>query len=346
MIFVDTEAGSLSRVTVPSGITSGLRWLDARSLVLNQSSQLGGPGQLFRLAYPDGSLSRLTNDPNDYMGASLSGAGSEIVTVRRDARMDVWIGDRGGIAGTEVVRRAPVSVERLAWSGRQLLYGTVVGGRPVILRVTPGEDTAEEVVLDALTPGATRDGQTIVFVSSFDNNLELWKAEANGRRIARLAPGVTAEQVVITPNQRAVIFTALTGGSVSIWMVPIDGDGTPTKLADGRVASVSPDGGSMAFPDRQASLIVCALPGCTSPRTIGSMRFEAPLAWTPDGLGVAYASDSNVWVQPLAGGAPRQLTRFAGGRPIGSFAWSGDGERLAVTRSTETYDIVLLSGVK
>lgn len=46
---------------------------------------------------------------------------------------------------------------RLAWSGNQLLYGTVVSGRPAILRVTPGQDTSEEVVLDALTPGVTSD---------------------------------------------------------------------------------------------------------------------------------------------------------------------------------------------
>ena len=68
--------------------------------------------------------------------------------------------------GTEVVRRAPVERRAFAWSGHQLLYGTVVSGRPAILRVTPGQDTSEEVVLDALTPGVTSDGRTIVFVSS------------------------------------------------------------------------------------------------------------------------------------------------------------------------------------
>ena len=132
-------------------------------------------------------------------------------------------------------------------------------------------------------------------------------------------------------------------------MVPIEG-GTPTKLTDGSSVAVSPDGGSIAFTaqatDGRSSLFVCSLPGCSSPRAIGAAQFDAALAWTPDGRGVAYASDGNLWVQPLSGGAPRQLTRFTDNRPIGSFAWSRDGKRLAITRSTASHDIVLFKGLK
>jgi hypothetical protein len=43
---------------------------------------------------------------------------------------------------------------------------------------------------------------------------------------------------------------------------------------------------------------------------------------------------------------PRQLTRFAGSRPIGHFAWSRDGTRLAIARGTVTNDIALFTGVQ
>ena len=67
--------------------------------------------------------------------------------------------------------------------------------------MTPGQGATEEVMLDALTPAATSDGRTILFVSSSnDNVLELWKADASGRRTARLAPAVTAEKMVVTPD--------------------------------------------------------------------------------------------------------------------------------------------------
>ena len=111
VILVDSETGLAHRLPVPSGATYGLSWLDRESLVVNQVSQLGSQNQLLRLSYPAGQLSRLTNDPNDYVGASLSGDGSGLVTARRDARMDIWIGDAAGAAGTEVVRSTPSSVQ-------------------------------------------------------------------------------------------------------------------------------------------------------------------------------------------------------------------------------------------
>ena len=148
----------------------------------------------------------------------------------------------------------------------------------------------------------------------------------------------------MTPDDRSVIYISIISNAVSIWMVPLEG-GTPTKLADGMSASVSPDGMSLAFTDHRGELRVCTLPGCNRPQTLGSVPVETPIAWAPDGRGVAYGAEGNVWVQPLGRGSPRQLTRFTDGRPIGSFAWSRDGSRLAITRSTVTNDIVSLQGL-
>ena len=163
-------------------------------------------------------------------------------------------------------------------------------------------------------------------------------------------PSVTVAPVAITPDDGFALYTSLAGGTVSIWMVPIAG-GQATKLTDGSSAAVSPDGGSLSYiataADGRFSLLVCSLPACTSPRAVGSVtQSETATAWTPDGRGVAYASEGNVWVQPLSGGAPRQLTRFTQNLHIGSFAWSRDGKRLALTRSTVTHDIVLFRGLK
>ena len=151
-MFVDSGTGSIQDVTVPTGTPDGLGWLDARSLVLNHPTQLGAPRQLLRQPYPDGPLSRLTNDPNDYVGISLSGDRRRLVTTRQDARMDLWVGDGEATTGADVVQRVPISLERVAWAGDRLLYGGVIGGKPAILRVTPGENTPEDVVLEALAP--------------------------------------------------------------------------------------------------------------------------------------------------------------------------------------------------
>jgi Tol biopolymer transport system component len=95
---------------------------------------------------------------------------------------------------------------------------------------------------------------------------------------------------------------------------------------------------------------MCDLPGCgkRQPLTVPDNRSTGLCRWTPDGQAIAYvdAAHSNIWVQPLDGHAPHQLTHFADGRTIADFAWSHDGKRLAISRSTTTNDIALFKGLK
>lgn len=73
-----------------------------------------------------------------------------------------------------------------------------------------------------------------------------------------------------------------------------------------------------------------------------------PLHWTPDDRGLTYADalGTNLWVQPIDGGAPYQLTTFTDGKRMSGFAWSPDGKQLALARAVTTSDIVLLKGVR
>jgi hypothetical protein len=67
------------------------------------------------------------------------------------------------------------------------------------------------------------------------------------------------------------------------------------------------------------------------------------LRWAPDGRGLTYAlsqgGSTNLWLQPIAGGPPHQLTHFPD--DVIAYAWSPDGNRLAVARSTTSSDVVV-----
>jgi Tol biopolymer transport system component len=54
---------------------------------------------------------------------------------------------------------------------------------------------------------------------------------------------------------------------------------------------------------------------------------------------------SNIWEQPLSGGAPHQITNFASDR-IPSFAWSRDGKQLLLIRGNQTSDVILISNFR
>ena len=64
-LFVDVSDGSV-RVAPPSTGYSGIAWVGDSSLVISQPGGGAVTSQLFRLSYPDGHTSRVTNDLSGY----------------------------------------------------------------------------------------------------------------------------------------------------------------------------------------------------------------------------------------------------------------------------------------
>ena len=68
--------------------------------------------------------------------------------------------------------------------------------------------------------------------------------------------------------------------------------------------------------------------------------------WEPRGEAIEYVLTqngvSNIWQQRLSGGPPKQVTHFDSGE-IFDFEWSRDGRQLALTRGSESSDVILMS---
>jgi serine/threonine protein kinase len=356
LIFVDVESGSERVIPLPqgAGTPQGLAWLDEDSVALSGAPAPGLAAQLFRMTYPGGRLSRLTNDLNEYTGINVTADRNVLVTSRRETRAAVWVGDGAGLDSTEVVPAAPFGglAMTVAWAGDRVLYMTQGNGRLSIASLLPGQ-MPSEIVQNGGVPVATSDGGKVIFVSSEPGaRAGIWKVDADGREPVQLVAG-DAILPIVTPDDRSVIFLSSRSGLQSPWIVSIDG-GTPTEIvqtfAGAFSVDVSPDGRSLVFgtTDEQNRYfpIVCDLPACTNRRSLPAVP-PGRLRWTPDGSAIAFvnsAAPSNVWLQPLDGGPARQLTRF-NDLTVSDFAWSRDGLRLATARATVTNDIVLFSGL-
>src|ERR1044071_4421067 len=71
------------------------------------------------------------------------------------------------------------------------------------------------------------------------------------------------------------------------------------------------------------------LSGVAVPNTIASI--------SPDGSGLAFVMDGNVFVEELSGGVPRQLTSWQGADGASyKGIWSPDGRRVAVSAATRS----------
>ena len=67
--------------------------------------------------------------------------------------------------------------------------------------------------------------------------------------------------------------------------------------------------------------------------------------WAPSGDAIDYVLThngvSNIWRRNLAAGAPKQITNFESGQ-IFDFDWSHDGKQLALTRGSESSDVIMI----
>jgi Tol biopolymer transport system component len=146
--------------------------------------------------------------------------------------------------------------------------------------------------------------------------------------------------------------------------------GTPVELvANGslRYPQVSPDGKLLAYffndeRTQRPKIAVIAFDGGAPVRTFdlpvssGTSLYESGFTllyrgfhWSPDGRALVYINTlggvSNLWSQPLDGGAPKQITDFKSDLIL-NFAYSRDGRQLALARGNQSRDVVMISEVK
>jgi Tol biopolymer transport system component len=352
-IFVDVASGAARSIPLRDEASAdGIEWLDRGRLIVSALGRNDAVAQLWLLSYPDGEWSRLTNDLANYASLGVSADRRSIVASRWDYRVGISVRDDASSEPVEVIPPSPAVGEDLGWAGDTLLYGQLspADNVPSVWALRPGAPAGEELVTNAYSPTATRDGQTIVFSRVENNRRGIWRADRDGRGAVEIGTSA-AGRVALTPDGLQALYLSLETGVQAAWITPMRG-GTPRQLTKVYTYQpvVSPDGTQVAFVSRSDEnrpvLAVCTLPDCPAPRQIPLERGPIALQWTPDGRELAYAVDSNIWLQPLEGGAPRPLTRFPEDDVrIEDFEWTADGRRLAFSRSRMTWDIVLFRGV-
>jgi Tol biopolymer transport system component len=200
-------------------------------------------------------------------------------------------------------------------------------------------------------PFATPDGQHVVFESwrqaTDDKGCGFWIMRADGTSAKFLAP-TSCSAIAVCAGDCSWIYFDRHTGETGIWKVPVEG-GDAVRVIDEDVVrpAISPDASRIAaLSVVKDELLVYDIEGGTP-----EMSFPAPadakhrvVRWTPDGKAVAYvkteAGVSNLWLQPLDGSTPKQITRFQDDQ-IFYFDWYHDGS-IAIARGRTQNDVMLL----
>lgn len=358
------------RVTVRSGelkpLTHGrwskvfrLAWAkDGQGVMMSAADSETPALQVWYVAFPSGEARRVTNDLNDYKTLTVTSDSQLAAVVQTDEQANISLTPaEDGKGATQVTSSNYDGFDGLSWipNGR-ILYSAIRNGlQDIWLTDSEGKQRIQltENAGQNTWPSMTPDGRTIIFVSTRDGKQRIWRMDADGNHVQRLTDGARDANPVLSPDGQWIFYLS----GPELFKISINGGSPISLLNDGLPGSpaISPDGKTLAFAYRKPALgkqRLALLPANLSAPLKVLETTDVPrrslVRWTKDGQGLAYVKVggdiSNIWVQPVAAGPPRQLTSFDSDL-IYNFAFSPDG-RLAISRGHQVSDVVLISSVR
>ena len=330
-------------------------WLpDGNSLLIPMVLLPENHTQLWLVSYPSGEKRRFSNDLSDYGSTlDLTHDGQMLVGLENRQSSHVWILPQGQATQAKQITSGETPDSGVApGPGGKLLVRSRRTDL-VLMNADGSQRTQLRPNLRNLVSMSSCGDRYLIFDSYEENKLRLWRTDTDGSN-----PVEFSEKVMFSdcsPDGKWLLYSA----GNKLYRLPIEG-GTPTEVANspkGIGGVISPDGQWIAYGYQEGSPVplpkIAVIPaaggaplyvfGRPSGTTVGVLR------WSPNQKGVQYLltknGATNVWEQPLTGGAPRQITNFTSGR-IFDFSWTRDGKQLLLAKGETTSDVVLISNFR
>ncbi len=341
-------------------------WLpDGTGVVVAGSDPASLTGnQLWMIALPSGDARRLTNDLNSYNTVTITSDGSRMVTVQREGDSRIYVAPaRDSQAAkpfaTAASRNDGSSDRGLAWTPDGRLVFTSEQGPSVELWISNADGSDAHTLTPgfrvAVQPAVTPDGKTVFFVGGKGGAINIWRVDTDGGDVRQVTNGDFEFRPQMTPDGRDVLLFQFKGPRVVLMKMPVEG-GQPTEVSppEGGLGNyqISPDGKWAAYSSTVGTpmrTLVNIAPVETG-KPVRTIDFPYDnFLWTRDSRALSYGKAQNgvgnIWIQPIDGAAPRQVTNFTS-EEIFWFAWSPDGTRLALSRGVNHSDVITLSRAK
>jgi Tol biopolymer transport system component len=226
--------------------------------------------------------------------------------------------------------------QALALGGRQLVWSDRQGNSVPLPTPPRGYEF----------PTLSPDGSRVAVQIADGSRHDIWVYEFASDSLTRVTTDGTSTRPLWTPDGKRLAYATRRPDGRHIMWQPLDGTVAPTSLVRDYntlyPGAWTPSGDRLVYvedpPTSLVSFKILEVGASTPPETL----LAAPPAYlqpdlSPDGRWLAYVaferSRPDVYIRPLSGGAPRQLTPNGGGQP----RWSADGTELFFQRPGEAF---------
>jgi Tol biopolymer transport system component len=370
LLGIDAESGAKRDLSPKRWVDAGrVVWMpDGASLALMATERTDEVGaQVWRVAYPSGEASRITNDVQvrDESSLGVTADGRTLVTVTEQVLSRIeTVPASGDVSRLTRLTSAEANGEGyegldLAPGGR-VVFSSYEGGQFDLWVMNSDGGGRQRLTSDIHVeddPTVSPDGRHVVFRSNRPDGaatMRLWRMDIDGGNPVQLAARADFPPH-ISPDGRWVLFGRWSASEkfTSLWKVSVAG-GEPVRVTDYPSgwddSSYSPDDKWIGcyFRDEQLGERYGIIPA-SGGRPIRHFQFPGfqyqSVRWTADSRYLSFIGappdPSNIWLQPAEGGEPRKLTDFKTDY-IYKHKWSRDGKTLALARGRPAFDVVLL----
>jgi Tol biopolymer transport system component len=375
-ILVVTPEGKMVKSFPLPMLVNAVAWLPDSSgfFFVGAEKSTGLRPQIWFQPYPTGDPFKVSNDLSEYYSIGVTADGKSFVATQKHQQSTIYVGDSPAVINDKVdwklgaISSEQATGQSLAWTAAGKLL-QVDSALHAYMTDSDGSNRTHLLESNQLVADVAACGPgdlVIVSILTEDNQVQLWRLNASSGEFKQLTSGKFDRSPSCSPDGKWVIYSSFVASDSMARIFKVStGGGTPVELFRGTVSSppaVSPDGSLVAYgkiegqgAGAKSKIVVQKTEGGASLQEIEmpSTSNVQRLGWTPDGRAFTYVRNTtgnreNLYMQPLAGGAPVQLTHFDSEPAlVASYAWSRDGKKLAITRARyNDTDVVMFSGFR
>lgn len=314
--------------------------------------------QIYRVSYPNGEITRLTNDFLDYEEIGVSADGKNVLALQKERTGNLWSVDPANLNAPTRLNTPQNPFGRFALlPNGQIIYPSTESGQRILMLADADGNNARRFTAEGnfaeRDPAISPDGKTVIFMSRQSGTEEIWQADLNGGNLQQLTDDRTfLATPQISQDGKWLYYQRFDETAWHLIRLSLETRQSSIVFEDSILEfDISPDGQYVAYGlfNKEKKKWNIAVRSIADNKLQKQFEVAAStfIKWTADGKGLLYnVSDvwregGDIWYQPIDGGPPK-LYLEAAPQKIYTAEVTADGKKLYYLRGTTTSSIVLI----